>query len=152
MPALSLPQFLHTLPPLVRPHLPLGLQGIQVNQPFRWIIQFHFGEPRLHYEVSRIAGQPDLELGLHFEAKDLNLNQYLLRGFDHHLLEIQDVLGGQITAEPWDNGWTKVYERYSIAELTAATQAAVGQRLAQFITCLHPFFVELRGEVARVYR
>lgn len=152
MATLRFPEFLRTLPPLVLPHLPPALRGIQVHQPWQWIIQFHFGEPRLHYEVSRVAGQERLELGFHFEAKDTALNSYLLRGFDHHLVELHDLLGSAVTAEVWDKGWTKVYELYPASELTSEHQTAVAQKLGRFITCAHPIFVDLRREVAKAYR
>jgi hypothetical protein len=153
MSLLSLPQFLHSLPPLVRPLLPLPLRDVvQVNQPFRWLVQFHVGEPRLHYEVSRVSGQAVLELGLHFEDKDSRLNEYLRRGFEHHLLELHHTFSPHLVAEPWDNGWAKVYERYPAPELTNACQTAVAHHLAQFITHLHPIFATQRGHVAQVYR
>jgi hypothetical protein len=67
--ALSYREFLKSLPQSVLANLPEHLQGIQVRQPWRWLIQFHYGEARLHYEVSRPAGRRDLELGFHCEAR-----------------------------------------------------------------------------------
>ena len=52
----------------------------------------------------------------------------------------------------WDRGWTKVYEVYPEGDLTAEYQAQVGARLALFIICVHPIYVNLRGSVARIYR
>jgi hypothetical protein len=86
------------------------LQGIKVKQPWRWLIQFHYGEPWLHYEVSRPRNHAGLELGFHCESRDKDLNRFLLLGFRHHLFEIKDTLGESIEAEMWDRGWTKIYE------------------------------------------
>ena len=144
--------FLKTLPEATRAYLPPELQGIQVRQPWRWLIQFHFGEPWLHYEVSKVRRRPGWELGFHCEARDRRLNRYLLRGFRRHLFEIKAALGESIEAEMWDRGWTKIYEVFPDGALTADYQAAVGQRLATIIACLHPIFVELRGAVAASYR
>lgn len=153
MAALSYTKFLKTLPEAVIPHLPSSLQSIKVRQPWRHIIQFHYGEPRLHYEVSRVTRVDGWELGFHCESRDKKLNRFLLQGFRRHLFEIKDTLGPDVEAEMWDKGWTKIYEVYPAAEtLTADYQAQVGRRLAQIITCLHPIYVELRGEVARIYR
>ncbi len=149
---LSYRDFLKTLPEQVYPDLPPSLQAIKVRQPWRWIIQFHYGEPRLHYEVSQPRGRQVLELGFHCEAKDRQLNRFLLDGFRHHLFELKDVLGETVEAEMWDKGWTKIYETYPLAELTEQYQMEVGRRLARFITCLHPIYVHLRGQVARVHR
>jgi hypothetical protein len=152
MAVLSQTKFLKSLPELVITYLPESLQGIKVRQPYRWLTQFHYGEPRLHYEVSSAKYQPGWELGFHCEARDKHLNRFLLDGFRRHLFEIKDTLGEQVEAEMWDRGWTKIYEVYPEAELTPAYQQKVGQRIAAIITCLHPIYVDLRSRVAEVYR
>ncbi len=148
----SYQQFLKTLPDALRPRLPVSLQGIKVRQPWRWLIQFHYGEPRLHYEVSRPRYRPGLELGFHCETGTPELNRFLLGGFRRHLFEIKDTLGETIEAEMWDKGWTKIYEVYPEGELTESYQAGVATRLAEIIVCLHPIYVDLRNQVAQVYR
>ena len=150
--ALSYTAFLKTLPQHVLPHLPGPLQGIQVRQPWRWLVQFHYGEPWLHYEVSRPPGVAVLELGFHCESRDKELNLYLLKGFRRHLFEIKSELGERVEAEMWDRGWTKIYEVLPEAELTEEYQKIVGERLAEIIICLHPIFVQLRNDVARIHR
>ena len=152
MAALSYQKFVKKLPDVVIAQLPPPLQGIKVRQPWRWLVQFHYGEARLHYEVSRPRNRPGLELGFHCEARDKDLNRYLLFGFRQNLFEIKDVLGESIEAEMWDKGWTKIYEVYPEGDLTTDYQTAVGGRLAEIITCLHPIYVDLRNNVARVYR
>ena len=112
----------------------------------------HYAEPRLHYEVSRPRSRKGPELGFHCEARDKNLNRYLLHGFRQNLFEIKDELGESIEAEMWDRGWTKIYEVWPEAELTEEYQSEVGERLAEFIVCLHPIYVQLRNDVARVHR
>ncbi len=152
MAELSRNKFLQTLPEVVTPRLPASLQSIQTRQPWRWLIQFHFGEPALHYEVSPALRHPGRELGFHCEAHDTELNRFLLKGFRRHLFELKMALGEHIEAEMWDRGWTKIYEVYPMQTLTPAYQAAVGARLADIIICLHPIYAELRAAVARVYR
>ena len=152
MTTLSRTHFLKTLPEQVLPHLPEPLQGIRVHQPFRWLVQFHYGEPRLHFEVASAKHRQGWELGFHCEARDRNLNRVLLNGFRRHLFEIKAELGPTIEAEMWDRGWTKIYEVYPERPLTIPYQQELGQRLAQIITCLHPIYVELRNSVAQVYR
>jgi hypothetical protein len=134
------------------PQLPAAIQGIKVGRPWRWLIQFHYGEPALHYEVSRLAYRGGLELGFHCEARDRDLNLFLLLGFRRHLFEIKDALGEGVEAEMWDRGWTKIYEVLPEAPFTADYQAAVAGRLAEIIVCLHPIYVALRNQVAQVYR
>jgi hypothetical protein len=52
----------------------------------------------------------------------------------------------------WDKGWTKVYEVVPVEAYTVAHQAQIGKRLAEVIACLHPIFVDLRGQAARIKR
>lgn len=152
MTALSRSNFLKTLPQLILTRLPEPLQGINVHQPYRWLIQFHYGEPRLHFEVSSARHRAGWELGFHCESRDRNLNRYLLNGFRRHLFEIKDNLGPTIEAEMWDRGWTKIYEVYPAGTLNKQYQAALAARLAEFIVCLHPIYVDLRNDVALTYR
>ncbi len=152
MTALSQNKFLNTLPDAVVPHLPPPLRGIKSRQPWGWLVQFYFSEPRLHYEVAKVVRSGGWELGFHCEAHDNNLNRLLLNGFRRHLFEIKDTLGESIEAEMWDRGWTKIYEVYPDADLTVEYQAALGQRMAAIITCLHPIFVDLRNTIASVHR
>jgi len=145
--------FLKTLPDTVISHLPQHLQTtLQVRQPWRWLMQFHVGEPRLHYEVSKAVRRPGWELGFHFEARDKELNRFLLDGFRRHLFEIKDTLGESMEAEMWDRGWTKIYEVFPEEPLSTMYQARVGRRLADIIVCLHPIFVDLRAAVRMVHR
>jgi hypothetical protein len=152
MTALSRNKFLQTMPAIVIPMLAEPLQGIQSRQPWRWLVQFHYGEPRLHYEVSSAKYRPGWELGFHCEARDKHLNRVLLNGFRRHLFEIKDTLGESIEAEMWDRGWTKIYEVYPDGELNTAYQEALATRVCEFIVCLHPIYVELRNDVAKSYR
>lgn len=152
MAQLTQKQFLKTMPAAIIPHLPPHLQAIKIRQPWRFIIQFHFGEPGLHYEISNASRQKCWEIGFHCESKDKQLNRYLLNGFRQNLFEIKDSIGNHIEAEMWDKGWTKIYELYPYAPLSIVYQEKLGQRVAEFITCIQPIFAELRGNVRQVYR
>ncbi len=151
MKQLSTAEFLRTMPDAVLPHLPPWLKGATPRQPFRWIVQIHFGEPRLHYEVSRVRDR-GWELGFHCESRDKNLNRLVLTGFRRHLFEIKVALGEQFEAEMWDRGWSKAYEVVDDAPLTAAYQQQIGLRLATIITHLHPIYVDVRDSVSAVVR
>ena len=90
---ISYRNFLQTLPETVIPQLPANLQGIKVRQAWRYLIQFHYGEPGLHYEVSGAKHRPGWEVGFHCEARDKRLDRHLLDGFRRHLFEIKDQRG-----------------------------------------------------------
>lgn len=157
MMTLSQAAFLQGIPPITRPLLPTALQGFEVRFPWRTLLQIHYGEPALHYEVGHIPARPGSraqgwELGFHCESRDHNLNRLLLHGFRRHLFEIKAQLGDRIEAEMWDKGWTKIYEVAPDAPLTDVYQTELGARLAAIMTCLHPIFVELRRSAAEIYR
>lgn len=157
MNTLSASAFLKTLPDTLRPLLPPALQGFQTRYPWSSLLQIHYGEALLHYEVARVGGRPGQriagwELGFHCEARDHTLNRYLLDGFRRNLFEIKATLGESVEAEMWDRGWTKIYEVYPDAPLTEAYHAEVAARLAAIMACLHPIFVPLRGAAAEIYR
>jgi hypothetical protein len=157
MNTLSHSAFVTSLPDALRPLLPPSLQGFQTRQPWRTLLQFHYGEPSLHYEVGYMGEQPGRqvkgwELGFHCESRDHTLNRFLLDGFRRHLFEIKATLGDSMEAEMWDRGWTKIYEVYPHEPLTADYRDAVAARLAAIIGCLHPIFVDLRSAAAAIYR
>lgn len=157
MATLSQSAFLNGLPDVLRPALPPHLQSFQARRPWGGLLQIHYGEARLHYEVSHVVARAGLpsrgwELGFHWEARDARLNRFLLIGFRRHLFEIKAELGETMEAEMWDRGWAKIYEVYPEAPLTADYQTAVAQRLAAIISCLQPIYADLRGTVAEVYR
>ncbi len=157
MATMSQRAFLEGVPVQLPSHLPPPLRQFQVRRPWGGIIQIHYGEPSLHYEVGRVRprpGQTDSawELGFHCEARDKRLNRFLLDGFRRHLFEIKTELGPGMEAEMWDRGWTKIYEVMVDVPTTSDAQAAMGQRLAAIITTLHPIFIDLRAVVRQVYR
>ncbi len=154
---LSQTAFLNSLPDALRPMLPPALQGFQVRRPWGGILQLHYGEPSLHYEVGHVISRPGQsvngwELAFHCEARDHRLNRLLLDGFRRHLFEIKSTLGERIEAEMWDKGWTKIYEVYPDEPLDEVYRAAVAGRVAEIMACLHPIFVELRQAAVEIYR
>jgi hypothetical protein len=157
MNTLSTVAFLQGVPDITRALLPLQLQGFQFRFPFNGLLQLHYGEPALHYEVGRVPSRSGSraqgwELGFHFEARDHHLNRLLLAGFQRHLIEIKAVLGDGIEAEMWDRGWTKIYEVFPEELLSIEYQSRLAGRLAEIMICLHPFFVDLRRAAAELYR
>jgi len=117
MNTLSTNVFLKSLPETLRPLLPPPLQGFQWRLQWSSLLQIHYGETALHYEIVHVGERlgrthTGWELGFHCEARDHTLNRFLLDGFRRHLFEIKAELGDSVEAEMWDRGWTKIYEVY----------------------------------------
>lgn len=131
-------EFMRALPDAVRPLLPRQLQAFKVLlRP--WLVQIHYGQPLIHYEVVTHGERRGLlEIGLHFESRNPDENARLLNGFMQHLFEIKAELGNQVEAEMWDRGWTKVYETLPLETMNEAYLARAAERLARQMTVLHP--------------
>lgn len=157
MKTLSQTAFVESIPNALRPLLPVELRGFQSRRLWGSLLQIHFGEPSLHYEIGHVYNRPGQtvagwELGFHCESRDHKLNRLLLDGFQRHLFEIKATLGETIEAEMWDRGWTKIYEVFPDGDLTESYRDALAGRLAEIITCLHPVFVDLRRAATEIYR
>ncbi len=136
-------EFMRALPDAVRPKLPKNRQAFKVNLR-SWLVQFHYGQPLLHYEVVTLGERRGvLEIGLHFESRHHDENARLLDGFMQHLIEIKAELGDQVEAEMWDKGWTKVYETIRLETMNAAYLDRVAERSAKMIVVLQPILEQL---------
>lgn len=138
-------RFFQLLPGVTREYLPAELRKFRVaGRP--WLAQLHYGDPRLHYEVWNLGQhRARLEIGLHFESRDSAVNWHYLRGFDRRLFEIKSRLGAGWEAEPWDRGWTKVYEVWPLEPFNPPYLERVAKRLAESIVVLQPMFEELQA-------
>lgn len=129
--------FMRRVPEVLRPLLPQSLQHIKWRSR-NWLVQIYYGDPAFHYEIWALPGGERLEMGLHFESKNRLHNQHLLHAFDGRMIEIKAELGDQVEAEPWDKGWSKVYETLAREELTRRFLEQVALRLARVIEVLEP--------------
>jgi len=136
--------FVRALPDVVRPRLPKRLRDFKTASR-SWLAQFYYDDPRLHYEVWNLGERRKrLEIGLHFESRERKLNARLLEGMLAHLFEIKAELGSSFEAEPWDKGWTKVYETIPLESFNAEYLERVAARVAQVIRVLESIRRDLR--------
>lgn len=138
-------EFMKALPSAVLRHLN-GDVPLQRGRVWSFGVQLYDDNPSFHYEVARTPKRlgDRLELGLHFESRTPAQNRRLLEGFTAHLLLIKGELGEGLEAEPWDKGWTKVYETIPLDNYDAAYLDDVARRLAEIVRVLHPIYCALR--------
>ena len=129
--------FMKAIPDAARPHLPPTLRDFQWHAR-AWLVQIHYGQPAVHYEVWSMAYRNLLELGLHFEQRDPAANARLLAYFDARAIAIKAELGESVEVEPWDKGWAKVYETWPLEPFEPPFVEKVAGRLAQMIAYLQP--------------
>jgi hypothetical protein len=126
-----------------RERLPPGLRRFK-SASRGWLCQLYYRDPRLHYEVWNLGERRGLvEIGLHFESRDRAKNAALLAAFSRRMVEVKTALGPQWEAEPWDKGWTKVYETVPYEPFSHAVLEAIAARLARAISVLQPIWDEL---------
>ncbi len=134
---------MHALPAAVRAELPPELRKFR-SKARSWLCQLYYADPRLHYEVWNMGERRGiLELGLHFESRDRAVNARLLEGFSQHMVEVKATLGPQWEAEPWDKGWTKVYETIPYQPFSTDLLAATAERLARAMSVMQPIWQSL---------
>jgi len=129
--------FMKAIPEATRVHLPPDLREF-AWQARPWLVQIYYHQPRIHYEVWALPGRTALELGLHFEHRDRELNARLLDHFDRYAVAIKAELGEGVEVEPWDKGWAKVYEVVPREAFEPPYLENVAARLARMIAYLHP--------------
>lgn len=138
---MSSTRFMQRLPDALRPHLPPSLQSFKW-QIRSWLTQIYYGDAAFHFEVWALPGNTRLELGLHFESRNRLHNDHLLRALGERMVEIKARLGPQVEAEPWDKGWSKVYETVPREAYTYDYLQRIAERLAMMIAVLQPMLDE----------
>jgi hypothetical protein len=134
---------MQALPNAVRNQLPPSLRKFK-SSVRGWLCQLYYSDPRLHYEVWNLGERRGLiEIGLHFESRDRDRNVALLREFSRRMVLVKATLGPQWEAEPWDKGWTKVYETVPYEPFSDELLKSISTRLAHAILVLQPIWDEL---------
>jgi len=138
-------EFMRALPEAIRPKLQKPLRDFETASR-AWLVQLYYDSPYIHYEAWNLGERRGrLEIGLHCESREADLNARLLDGMLAHLFEIKAELGPSFEAEPWDKGWTKVYETIPLERFSAEYVERVAARVAQVIGVLEPIRRDLRG-------
>ncbi len=135
---------MRALPDAIRPKLVKRLRNFETAGR-AWLVQLYYDDPRIHYEVWNLGGRRGrLEIGLHCESRDVGLNARLLEGLSAHLFEIKAQLGASFEAEPWDKGWTKLYETIPLEPFDTDYVERVAARMAQVMDVLEPIRRSIR--------
>ena len=99
-------------------------------------MKIYFDAPAFHYEAWHHAGAGRLEIGLHFESGAAD-NQ---AAFDFFRARMVEVKGGLPRAElePWDRGWSRLYETLSAARLDERVLADAIDCMGGYVATLQP--------------
>ncbi len=120
----------------VKSRLPQDLKAFETSRGHSRLLKLHYGHPEHHFEAWHHTGDGRLEIGLHFEgAADANL-----RAFDYfreRMVEIKARLP-RAELEPWDRGWSRLYETLPAPQLDEGVLLSAVDRLDAYMTTLQP--------------
>jgi hypothetical protein len=120
----------------VKARLPADMRGFRTTRGRGRLMKLHFGEPAFHYEAWHHTGAGRLEVGLHFEAS-ATANEAAFDFFRARMVEVKAGLP-RAELEPWDRGWSRLYETVPAARLDdEVVREAVGC-MAAYIVTLQP--------------
>ncbi|MEX0781905.1 MAG: hypothetical protein WD557_04585 [Dehalococcoidia bacterium] len=105
------------------------------------VLQFHYGDPNVHFEVNPSPGRQQVELGLHFEgppgSNDAWVTELARRG-----PEYMAALGDEWELEEWTASWRRLHRVLRFERLDTEFAHVVAGELVKAFTVLGPFVRE----------
>jgi hypothetical protein len=120
----------------VKSRLPQELRTFETTRGHSRLLKLHYGHPELHFEAWHHTGDGRLEIGLHFEGT-ADANQRALDYFRERMVEVKARLP-RAELEPWDRGWSRLYETLAAPQLNELVLPSAIERLDAYITTLQP--------------
>jgi hypothetical protein len=120
----------------LRTSLPQEMRRFELGRGHSRLLKIHFGRPELHFEAWHHTGDGRLEVGLHFEGTS-TLNDNALDYFRERMVEVKAGLP-RAELEPWDRGWSRLYETLPAPQLDEHVQDAAVERMTAYIRTLKP--------------
>ena len=113
------------------------------------ILQLHFGDPRVHFELQPQVARGVVELGLHFEGP-VELNDRWAALVAERATEISAALGDGWELEEWTASWRRLHRVWPFTVLTEVLAREVAGQLVTAIEALYPVIEagrEMLGDV-----
>ena len=124
----------------LKARLPPELRGFQTTRGRGRLMKLYYGEPAFHYEAWHHAGAGRLEVGLHFESSAVE-NEAAFDFFRSRIVELKAGLP-RAELEPWDRGWTRLYETLPAPRLDDDVLAGAVRCMAGYVVTLQPLLDE----------
>ncbi len=128
----------------LKSRLPAGLRDFRSSRGRGRLMKLHFGEPAFHYEAWHHTGAGRLEVGLHFEASAAE-NQAAFDFFRSRMVEVKASLP-RAELEPWDRGWTRLYETLPAVRLDDDVLQRALDCMADYVVTLQPLLEKFMEE------
>ena len=101
------------------------------------ILQLHYGDPAVHFELQPQPSRQLIELGLHFEGP-VEANDVGAARIAAHAPSLRAALGEAWELEEWTASWRRLHRTWRFTRLTRDLAQEVGAELANAIITLHP--------------
>jgi hypothetical protein len=138
--AMKARQFLFACEDRALAALPAGLAPPE--RRVMWtILQLHYGDPAVHFELQPQVSRGLVELGLHFEGP-VERNDAWAALVASHADSLQPALGPEWELEAWTASWRRLHRVFRFERLTSALMEDVASELASAITVLGPLVAE----------
>ncbi len=101
------------------------------------ILQLHYGDPNVHFELQPSPGRRQIELGLHFEGP-AEINDAWATVLAHRAPEYMAALGDEWELEEWTASWRRLHRVFRFERLNAELAGDVAEELVKALTVLGP--------------
>jgi hypothetical protein len=136
-------EFFGGLRKALKARLPQELRAYEISRGHGRLFKLHYGHPECHFEAWHHTGAGRFEVGLHFEGS-AETNQRAFDFFRSRMVEVKARLP-RAELEPWDRGWSRLYETLAAPQLDEAVLEDAADRLSAYITTLEPLLVQFLG-------
>jgi hypothetical protein len=105
------------------------------------ILQMHYGNPHVHFELQPHVGRGMVELGLHFEGP-VEANDAWAALIASRAGELMAALGADWELEEWTASWRRLHRTWHFERLTSALGRDVAEALSTALQVLQPIVAE----------
>jgi hypothetical protein len=105
------------------------------------ILQLHYGDPNVHFELQPSPGRRQIELGLHFEGTP-EANDAWAAALALRAPEFMAALGDEWELEEWTASWRRIHRVFRFERLNSELGHVVADELVKALTVLGPFVRE----------
>lgn len=112
------------------------------------MLQMHYGNPRIHFEVWLVRKTGRIEIGLHCEDERAR-NEQAATALAARAHELRDGGGEELELEQWTASWTRLHLTLPLGPLTDQLCDQTAGRLARLITVTLPVLGSLATRAGR---
>src|SRR5579883_820366 len=128
---MQLQPFLQEVLSRLEAEVPSTLRPWQARQRHA-MLQIHYGNPRVHYELWLQSRSGRVEIGLHFEDEP-ERNQRWCALFAGRVLELLEALGPTVELEEWTASWARLHLTVPLRPLDDVFAADLAEHFGRLI-------------------